>query len=732
MPRDRPGPLRFIEIGVRHLTGCMHAGIRSTRHHEMHIGTDDAYQRRLEYALHRTQAALLRPAVKVSAVIGNIQANSHGVSLDWAIPIRLHRNVFSATVLSPSSPHAPRYAGLDGLRAIAVGLVLVYHLFPGVGLRSGFVGVDVFFVVSGFLITSLMLRPSPHSLWHRLVDFWRRRARRLLPALAVMLTVCTTIAWTIGGDVLVGVGRQLLGASTFSYNWLALAGGSDYFAGTEPELFRNVWSLAVEEQFYLLWPLLLPLLLAVLRVRWVLIGFALVIAIASALWMSTLVDAEAITRAYFGTDSHAFGLMIGIALAFGIRSMPERTWMLRRRVQLRGLLAGMLGIGLIIVAALQPEQADGSGLTGTLLTASLGSLVAISAAILPGSWFGRLIDMQPLRWIGDRSYGIYLWHWPMLVLVSASAGLGVSANLSGVPTWTGWLTLVVSLAAAAISYRLIEVPLRRLGFRRSLRGIPMRFSRDPVSRLAILSGLIAGILALGGTTAALASSPPMTTSEMTIRAGEKARTEAEAKAKADVKAKAAAKVTATPTPSPTPEAVSGVEISAIGDSVMLASAPALYARFPGIEVDAAVSRSIWAGPSIVKALASSGRLREHVVIALGTNGPVDMGVLQKIADAVGRDRDLVLVNAYAPRDWIPGVNRDLQAFANVHTGVVLADWSSAIASHEDLLAGDRIHPGDAAGRIFAEVVDEGIRTAVAERAARTVSKAQPFTPPPVE
>ncbi|MGQ7310915.1 acyltransferase family protein [Microbacterium arabinogalactanolyticum] len=612
--------------------------------------------------------------------------------------------------MSPSSPHLPRYAGLDGLRAIAVGLVLIYHLFPGLGLLSGLVGVDVFFVVSGFLITSLMLRPTRHPLRHRLLDFWRRRARRLLPALAVMLTVCATVAWLIGGDVLVGIGRQLLGASTFSYNWVALAGGSDYFAATEPELFRNVWSLAVEEQFYLLWPLLLPLLLAVLRVRWALVAFAVVAAGASAWWMSVLVSTGSVTRAYFGTDSHAFGLLLGIALAFGIRRMPEQEWMLRPSVRASGVLLGMLGIGLVVFAAFQHSQPAGAGFPGTLLLASAGTVLAVFAGVMPGSWFGRAIDVQPLRWIGDRSYGIYLWHWPVLVLVSAASGLGVSAQVAGVPVWAGCTALVLSVTAAAVSFRVVETPLRRLGFRRSLRAVRVRFARGPVSRLAMATSALAAVLALGGTTAAVASAPPMTTSEMAIRAGQEALK----------------KVVPTPAPT-TPAAISGTDVTAVGDSVMLASAPALQQQFPGIEVDAKVSRSVWAGPRIIDALEDSGNLREHVVVALGTNGSVDEDVLQSIADTVGRNRDLVLVNAYAPRDWIPGVNRDLQSFAAGRLGVVVADWAGAIAPHEDLLAGDRIHPGDAGGRIFAEVVEEGIRDAEAERAARPR-----ITPEPVQ
>jgi len=182
-----------------------------------------------------------------------------------------------------TSPAAPRYAGLDGLRAVAVLLVVVYHLFPAWFLHSGFVGVDVFFVISGFLITSLLLRERAASGRIALRAFWTRRARRLLPALALVVTVSSSAAWLVGGDVLVDLGRQVLGAATFSYNWVAIADGASYFSGAEPELFRNLWSLAVEEQFYVLWPLLLPVLLVVRR-RWLRLTVALALAAASALW----------------------------------------------------------------------------------------------------------------------------------------------------------------------------------------------------------------------------------------------------------------------------------------------------------------------------------------------------------------------------------------------------------------------------------------------------------------
>lgn len=156
----------------------------------------------------------------------------------------------------------PHYGGLDGLRAIAVGLVLVYHLFPGV-LPGGFLGVDIFFVISGFLITSLLLHEYTFEGKIRLGMFWRRRARRLLPALALVLLVCIALGLVIGGDLLVGIGAQLAGAAFFVNNWVYIATGADYFAKDNPELFRNTWSLSIEEQFYLVLPLMLLALLAV-------------------------------------------------------------------------------------------------------------------------------------------------------------------------------------------------------------------------------------------------------------------------------------------------------------------------------------------------------------------------------------------------------------------------------------------------------------------------------------
>jgi peptidoglycan/LPS O-acetylase OafA/YrhL len=609
---------------------------------------------------------------------------------------------------SSSSSSAARYAGLDGLRALAVALVIAYHLFPGWVFAGGFVGVDVFFVLSGFLITSLLLTERDRTGAISLAGFWRRRARRLLPALAVVLTVCASAAWLIGGDVLARLGTQILGAATFSYNWLSVGGGTGYFADAAPELFRNLWSLAVEEQFYVVWPLLLPLFL-LLPWRGARVAVALTAAIGSAWWMSYLVTADgAVTRGYFGTDSHAFGILFGVALAFGservLRDPP--TWMRRVTWRIGGLLLGLGAVGGVIWAGTVPATDSAATFPGVLAAASAFTAAAIVAAVWPRSWFGRAIDAAPLRWVGDRSYGLYLWHWPLLVLLtSGSFGGGLGA---GVPVWLGFVALVLTIVAAEASYRFVETPIRRYGFRGAARRLAASLAGSAVRRFGAIAAVACSALVLGGTTAAIASAPEETSAESAVQAGIDALEGQDAPPAA-----AALPSAAVPTPSPTP--VQGAEITAVGDSVMLASAPALMERFPGVAVDASVSRSMYAAPGILEHLAATGQLRRYVVVALGTNGPVEEETLKRMQEVVGPDRELILVTAHAPRDWIPGVNEELSSFAR-RPGVELADWSSAIAPREDLLAGDRIHPGTDAGRVFAETIAAAVDAAQTERA----------------
>ncbi|WP_022883245.1 acyltransferase family protein [Glaciibacter superstes] len=586
-----------------------------------------------------------------------------------------------------------RLAGLDGLRAIAVIAVVVYHFFPS-ALPGGFIGVDVFFVISGFLITGLLVAEHQRFGHLSLARFWQRRVRRLVPPLIPLVLICCTVAWLIGGDILVGIGWQLAGASTFSYNWVSIASDASYFSSGQPELFRNLWSLAVEEQFYLLWPLALLAVLLIRKPRLRLVVVC-VAALASAASMAMLYQPGADpTRVYYGSDTHSFGLLIGAALAMLLRRPSSQRNELPRIRPWLGLVA-LLGV---VGAAIWLPDDGTVTYRGGLVVVCLLTAVVIWAGVRGGR-FGRALDWRPLRYIGERSYGIYLWHWPVIVLLLAAWPTPDAASVA----WPPLIAIAVTLLAAACSYRWLEQPIRRLGLRGTLRIVTRLSDGSRLRTQFIVATAVAALFLTAGTTAAIASAPSMSSAQAAIERGQRA---ADAAARAAEKAaeEAARQAARRQAPAPAGAIPTGDKITAVGDSVMLAAAPELQASFPGIAIDAAVSRSMQTAPAILTSLADTGQLRPVVLVGLGTNGPIDEADLAAIESILGPDRELVVINTFADRDWIAGVNQALAEFSAEHRLVELADWSTAIAPHTDVLAEDNIHPGPTGGRIYADCV----------------------------
>jgi peptidoglycan/LPS O-acetylase OafA/YrhL len=346
--------------------------------------------------------------------------------------------------------------GLDGLRALAVLAVIAYHEQLGWAL-GGLLGVGVFFTLSGYLITSLLLGQWSARGRIPLGDFWLSRARRLLPALVVMLAVVTAWATLLDRARLPTLRGALAAAATYSSNWYLIIQRQSYFARFAPPApLDHLWSLAVEEQFYLLWPFLLMLGLFCLRKRrpraavWLVVP-TLVMAAASAAAMVLLYQPGLDpTRVYEGTDTRAFGLLIGAALALvsAGRHATEPT----RRTRILLDAAGVAGLGVIGLMIWRVGQYSPFAYRGGLVLLSFATAAVVAAAACPGSRVGLALGWRPLRWIGARSYGIYLWHYPVIVLTTP-ANTGEDLPRAAVQ-------VAASVILAALSWQFIEEPVR--------------------------------------------------------------------------------------------------------------------------------------------------------------------------------------------------------------------------------------------------------------------------------
>lgn len=609
-------------------------------------------------------------------------------------------------------------AGLDGLRALAVIAVIAYHIAPG-ALPGGYIGVDIFFVISGFLISTLLMNEHDQTGTINFKKFWMRRARRLLPALIATICIVGSVVFFIKGDILVGLGRQILGATTFSTNWIEIVAGANYFDTSNLHLFANFWSLAVEEQFYVIWPFIVAGIVGMSFFArrsksgvWV----CFVLAITSAVSMALIFQGTNATRVYYGTDTHLFGLMIGAMLAFWrhARFQPSRYSQRKRSVQLFGAL-GLIGIGVLMAV-----MSDQSLFTyrGGLLLASVFVAFALMAIVSSPGLLRRLFTWRPLEWVGVRSYGMYLWHWPLLVLLHRALPVAT-------PLWViAGVTCVLTVAAAGVSFRYLETPIREYGLRTFLvRGIRRQETIIDTAvtqwRVRPHPVLFGGSMVLVLTVAAVVVAPSKTQAQLNIEVGENVVKHTQqvadnklthiASASPESHAQISTKPPIAANTAPATPSIMGDDITLVGDSVALAAAPALVSQFPGILIDAKISRSMREGGfDAVSSLDAAGNLRHIVIIALGTNGYYGTGNLDTLMARLG-DRRVVFVTSHADREWTIGNNVNLHQTAKKYPNMYIAEWDVAITSHPEYLV-DGIHPDADGGKIYAD----SVATALAE------------------
>ncbi|NHN55724.1 acyltransferase [Calidifontibacter sp. DB0510] len=395
---------------------------------------------------------------------------------------------------SPRSRFAPaaHRPALDGLRSFAVLSVMLYHL-PVSWARGGFLGVDVFFVLSGYLITTLLVNEEQKWGHMDLFGFYVRRARRLLPALFLVVAFITLV----GPHVLTDAARSSLrgdGLATVLYvaNWRFILQGQSYFSQFgDPSPYRHMWSLAIEEQFYLVLPLLLVLLIAVLGRRRKRLAVALGgLAILSAIWCAMLFDPLSDpSRPYYGTDTRAQELLVGSTLSLLLPLVRRR---LRDRPAI-GYAGGLALLGILASFVLVSDTSNALYRGGFLAFCVVVAVLIASVELAPGGPVGRLVSLPPLVWIGSISYGLYLWHWPVYVFLSPDR-----TGLPGIVLFA--LRMAATFGAAAASYYLLERPIREGRMRRSL--------GSTRSALIGLAAPLAVIIAVVATTTGIPYVPP--------------------------------------------------------------------------------------------------------------------------------------------------------------------------------------------------------------------------------
>ncbi len=507
--------------------------------------------------------------------------------------------------------------------------------------------------------------------------------------------------WTLfHHDEVATIRGDIAGAFTYITNWYQIVVQQSYFeAMGRPSPLRHLWSLAVEEQFYLVWPVALAGIWRLTggrrsRMAWITLALAVASAVLAMVLYHPGLDPS---RVYYGTDTRAAGVLLGALLAIVV---PP--WRMRSAVSAGGTRAlnviGLVGVAGILVMVVRVSELDPFTYQGGFLVLDVFTVMAILALVHPcRTVWSRMFSWSPLLWIGRRSYGIYLWHWPIFVLTRP----GVDVALTGLPLLV--LRLALTFGVAELSYRFVEMPVRNgaLGRwwarRNEPGGLLTVWQRKTlgIGAVAVVSVLAVAVIAAprvnqlegvdltGVSTDALGNLLDETTTVPPTTAAPETTT--------TVAAAVTTLPPSTTTTVPAPPPGVGASTIAIGDSVLLGARSAVRAALPGITVNAEVGRQFNVMPWLVPQLSQAGALRPNVVIHLGTNGPPTEADLKKVLDSLAGVRRVVLVNTSVERSWQDTTNSRIAAAAAGRPNVVVGDWHAVSAGHPEYFVSDGVH-----------------------------------------
>ncbi|EEK84147.1 Acyltransferase 3 [Bacillus cereus ATCC 4342] len=567
-------------------------------------------------------------------------------------------------------------------------------------MPGGFLGVTVFFVLSGYLITDILAMEWKRNKRIDLKKFWLSRARRLLPGMLVMLVI--TLAWItiFHSSLLEKMRGDSLAALFYISNWWYIYHKLSYFDNfNQISPLNHFWSLAVEEQFYVVWPFIISLGLYYIKKQSRMILLICLGAFASALAMAILYEPGVDpSRIYYGTDTRAFSLLIGAVLAL---VWPSNRLANKIIPKARFILDVVGGIAFIIILVMfwKTNQYDPFLYKGGMVLLSIATALLVANLAHPASRIAQFLRFRPLRWVGVRSYGIYLWHYPILTLTTPKVNAGDFSIIRAI------LQFLLIILIAQISWKFIEKPIRQ-GALRNIQFKNLRLQNVTLGvKLALVCSLFFTSIAVLGLSNA-------------------------SKTKGNYQQD---KVEAVQTqPAPHPVAVwekpnqetplnqgeskevnsahpkNPLTVTAIGDSVMIDITPYLKNTFPDIRIDAQIGRQLSKAIPVVEQLKNEGNLGNYVIIGLGTNGAFTTEQLVSLIKLIGNERKIIFINTRVPRPWESIVNERLKVTVTKYSNVTLVDWYAASAGKKDYFAPDGVHLTNVGAEAYAVLVAKAV------------------------
>lgn len=604
--------------------------------------------------------------------------------------------------------------GLDGIRAIAVIMVLAYHLKLAL-FKSGFLGVTVFFVLSGYLITGILISEVEEEGTIDLKNFWLRRIRRLVPAVMSMAVVIIFVSAVVNRIIFTKGCKDFLASVLGFNNWWQIFNKVSYFeaAGvTSP--FTHCWSLAIETQFYLIYPLILLGIYKLAKSRGegrakrglLFAGVTLLLALISVILMIVLFDPQQdASRVYYGTDTRAFSLLFGalLAILWEYRMVPRR---LSASVN---MVLGSVSFAVLLVMTIAINGSSNFWYRGGQFFGTILTVLMVYAVSGRKTWLSRFLSNPVLKWIGDRSYSIYLWHYPIILLISK----GIKASW-----WITLIEIVLSVVLAELSYRFIETPIRHgiIGeYLNILRSRPK--SRQEKKRQIQVARrslkVMAGTFVLTVSLILCMIFVPKKNALDTLQKREtkaketgKMTEEQLAKQKANGSESDDTICTADLTDD---EILEGLNLLLIGDSIAVDVTDDFYEMFPNSVSDTKIGRITSLGKQVLDSYIDEKKWEgEGVIFASLSNSPIN-GELEDIREKIGKDMPLFLTTVRIPHDTFEEEsNSKIKKFVEENDHTYLIDWYAASEGHDEYFDADDTHLLPAGAKAYAKCIKEAV------------------------